>query len=152
MLQEEIAERQSAKPVPSKRVQNVNFDKSDLTQFLQKRILDYERKQQSAQNQLDEILGEYQKLIDKINQQKNKYKSIVLLLSNFIDQLITLDPALVSDNGKPQVDIHLDLDLIKGADNLESDLDNKSLLALALVLLKQVQPFVADYEAQESKF
>jgi len=44
----------------------------------------------------------------------------------------------VTDNGKPQVDIHLDLDLIKGADNLESDLDNKSLLALALVLLKQV--------------
>ena len=46
------------------------------------------------------------------------------------------------DGGKngsdPQVDIHLDLDLIKNADDLEQDLDNKSLLALCLVLLKQV--------------
>lgn len=31
MLQEEIAERQSAKPIQTRRVQNVNFDKSDLT-------------------------------------------------------------------------------------------------------------------------
>jgi hypothetical protein len=45
------------------------------------------------------------------------------------------------------VDIHLDLDIIKGAEDLEADLDNKSMLALALVLLKQVQPFVTDFEA-----
>jgi hypothetical protein len=31
MLQEEIAERQSAQPVSTKRPQNINFDKSDLT-------------------------------------------------------------------------------------------------------------------------
>ena len=53
---------------------------------------------------------------------------------------------------KPQVDIHLDLDLIKNAYNIEEDLDNKSLLALSLVLLKQVQPLVSDFEAHESKF
>jgi hypothetical protein len=42
-----------------------------------------------------------------------------------------------SVNGdKSQVDIHLDLDLIKNADVLEEEIDNKSLLALALVLLK----------------
>ena len=43
--------------------QNVNtskfgerdFSKSDLTQFLQKRILEYERKQLESQNQLDDI-------------------------------------------------------------------------------------------------
>jgi hypothetical protein len=63
---------------------------------------------------------------------------MVVLLSDFIDQLITIDPLLVSDStGKAsQVDIHLDLDLIKSAENLSTDLDNKSLLALALVLLK----------------
>jgi hypothetical protein len=62
---------------------------------------------------------------------------MVVLLSDFIDQLITIDPGLVAEpSGKPQVDIHLDLDLIKSAENLETDLDNKSLLALALVLLK----------------
>jgi len=56
------------------------------------------------------------------------------------------------DGREPQVDIHLDLDLIKGAQNLETDLDNKSLLALCLVLLKQVQPYVHDFEEQEEIF
>lgn len=55
--------------------------------------------------------------------------------------LISQDQSLV-DGGKngsdPQVDIHLDLDEIKNCKDLESNLDNKSLLALCLVLLKQV--------------
>ena len=94
-----------------------------MTQFLQKIILDYERKQQEAQNQLDEIRQEYEKLFEKVHQQKSKYKNIVFLLSEFIDQLISDDQTLV-DGGKqggqdPQVDIHLDLDLIKNADNME---------------------------------
>lgn len=65
---------------------------------------------------------------------------MVVLLSDFIDQLITIDPQLVAEStgSKPQVDIHLDLDLIKSASDLELDLENKTLLALALVLLKQV--------------
>ena len=53
---------------------------------------------------------------------------------------------------QPQVDIHLDLDKIKNAENMEEDLDNKSLLALALVLLKQVQPYVSDFAAHESRY
>jgi len=36
----------------------------------------------------------------------------------------------------------LDLDLIKNAAEMQTELDNKSLLALALVLLKQVQPHI----------
>jgi hypothetical protein len=39
------------------------------------------------------------------------------------------------------------LDLIKKSNDVETELDNKSLLALALVLLKQLQPFVNDFEA-----
>lgn len=42
--------------------------------------------------------------------------------------------------------------MIKNAYNIEEDLDNKSLLALSLVLLKQVQPLVSDFEAHESRF
>jgi hypothetical protein len=54
--------------------------------------------------------------------------------------------------GDPQVDIHLDLDLIKNAHDFEKDLDKKSLLAICLVLLKQVQPYVTDFESHNSKF
>jgi hypothetical protein len=90
-----------------------------------------------------------------VNQQKSKYKNIVYLLSEFIDLLISNDQSLV-DGGKngtdPQVDIHLDLDEIKNADDLEGRLDNKSLLALCLVLLKQVQPYVTDFESHEEAY
>ena len=74
-----------------------------------------------AQGQLDEIRQEYSKLFEKINDQKNKYKNIVFLLSEFIDQLIMSDQRLVDgEMGEdPQVDIHLDLDLIKNAEDFE---------------------------------
>lgn len=110
---------------------------------------------------MDDIQSEYTKLMSKINNQKVKYKNLVYLLSQFIDQLISADPTLVDGtgaqgapgpDGKPQVDIHLDLDKIKNAEDLEIDLDNKSMLALALVLLKQVQPLVTDFEVHESRF
>lgn len=58
-----------------------DFNKSDLTTFLHKRINEYENKQKDAQAQLDEIQQEYQKLMMKINSQKSKYKSTVYLLS-----------------------------------------------------------------------
>jgi hypothetical protein len=42
--------------------------------------------------------------------------------------------------------------MIKSAQHLEYDLDAKSLLALCLVLLKQVQPYVTDFEEHETIF
>lgn len=77
---------------------------------------------------------------------------MVFLLSDFIDGLIGDDQQLIAEENSPHMDIHLDLDLIKNAQAMDQDLDNKSLLALCLVLLKQVQPYVTDFEAQESKF
>lgn len=47
-----------------------------------------------------------------------------------------MDGASQINGDQSQVDIHLDLDMIKNAENIEEDIDNKSLLALALVLLK----------------
>lgn len=73
-----------------------------------------------------------------------------MLLSDFVDFLINKEDLGEEDDN--HVDIHLDLDKLKGAQNLESELDNKTLLALALVLLKQVQPFVVDLEQHELRF
>lgn len=46
----------------------------------------------------------------------------------------------------------MNLEVIKGAKDLKLELESKSQLALALVLLKQIQPLVLEYEAHESKF
>jgi hypothetical protein len=70
MLKEEIKEREdlqkandqssnndqsSCKKSAKPNAQTESNYKSDLTTFLQKRILEYERKQQESMNQLDEI-------------------------------------------------------------------------------------------------
>jgi hypothetical protein len=83
-----------------------------------------------------------------------KYEKIVHLLTDFINNLIISDPSLVDGNNEdgtmqPQIDIHLNLDLIKSAQNIQEDLDNRSLLALCLVLLKQIQPYIQDFEEQQ---
>ena len=95
VLKEELQEKQKGpqqnevEDYSQRQKKQNDFSKSDLTQFLQKRIMDYEMKQQQAQNQLEEIKSEYQKLFNKINKQKTKYKNTVYILSDFIDQLIS---------------------------------------------------------------
>ena len=130
---------------------NPALKRSDLTTFLQKRISEYEQKQDDAKKQLQAVQADYEALIQKVNGQKEAYLQLAKLLSGFIDQLVTAEPKLL-ENTSQQVDIHLDLDMIKRAEDLETDLDSASLLALALVLLKQIQPLVFQFEAHESKF
>ena len=74
------------------------------------------------------------------------------LISSFIDDLVANQPELVANSNEQQVDIHLNLEEIKGARDMQEELDGKSQLALTLVLLKQIQPLVQEYEAHESKF
>lgn len=102
MLEEEIKQRrdlqsQSSK-LPAQPARQPTFGnyRSDLTQFLQKRIQDYEKKQEEAHQQLNEIQREYQNLFQSIQSQKAKYQKVVVLLSDFINQLITQDPSLVN--------------------------------------------------------
>ena len=54
------------KLAPSSSNRGKNNYRNDLTQFLQRRISDYEKKQEEARQQLSEIQHEYQNLFGSI--------------------------------------------------------------------------------------
>lgn len=68
---------------------------------------------------------------------RNRYSKIILLLTEFIESFVENDPSLL----QRQNDIFLDIDAVKDADNLQ-DVEAETLVALGLVLLKQLQPYV----------
>lgn len=61
------------------------------------------------------------------------------MLTEFIESFVAEDPEILNR----QSDIYLDIDAIKEAKDMES-IDPESLVALSLVLLKQLQPYITE--------
>ena len=70
---------------------------------------------------------------------RNRYSKVILLLTEFIEYFVEKDPTLL----QRQNDIFLDIDAVKEAEDLR-DIEPETLVALGLVLLKQLQPYVHD--------
>ena len=70
---------------------------------------------------------------------RNRYSKVILLLTEFIESFVETDPSLL----QKQNDIFLDIDAIKEAEDIQ-DVEQETLVALGLVLLKQLQPYVQD--------
>ena len=68
---------------------------------------------------------------------RNRYSKIILLLTEFIESFVEKDQSLL----QKQNDIFLDIDLVKEAEELR-EVEPETLVALGLVLLKQLQPYV----------
>jgi hypothetical protein len=76
-------------------------------------------------------------LQDKMNLSREKYKRAALLLTDFLDDLLTSTPNILQSDK----DMHLNLDKIK--DTPVEQLDKEDKIALVLVLLKQLQPYLS---------
>ena len=76
---------------------------------------------------------EYQGLLDKMINIRNRYSKVILLLTEFIESFVEQDPSLL----QRQNDIYLDIDAVKEAEDLR-DVEPETLVALGLVLLKQL--------------
>ena len=64
---------------------------------------------------------------------RNRYSKVILLLTEFIESFVENDPSLL----QKQNDIFLDIDAIKDAEDIQ-DVEHETLVALGLVLLKQL--------------
>ena len=64
---------------------------------------------------------------------RNRYSKVILLLTEFIESFVENDPSLL----QKQNDIFLDIDAIKDAEDIQ-DVEQETLVALGLVLLKQL--------------
>ena len=107
--------------------------------YLNTRIQQIEQKLQTTQSHLSLQEEEYQQLLEKMISIRNRYSKVILLLTEFIESFVERDPSLL----QKQNDIFLDIDAVKEAEDLR-DVDEETLVALGLVLLKQLQPYVQD--------
>jgi len=78
-------------------------------------------------------------LLERMVSIRNRYSKVILLLTEFIESFVEKDPSIL----QRQNDIFLDIDAVKDAEDLHL-IESETLVALGLVLLKQLQPYVHD--------
>lgn len=81
--------------------------------------------------------ADYQELQEKTKDSKEKYKRAALLMTEFLDDLLNSTPNIL----ETEKDMHLNLEKIK--ETPFEKLAKEDKVALVLVLLKQLQPYLS---------
>ena len=108
-----------------------------MINFLEHKLEEIEKKLANTQSEYEVLQNDYMELQDKMNQSREKYKRAALLLTDFLDDLLTSTPNILQSDK----DMHLNLDKIK--ETPIDQLDKEDKIALVLVLLKQLQPYLS---------
>ena len=109
----------------------------DLINFLEHKLEEIEKKLQRTQSEYELLQGDYLDLQDKMNMSREKYKRAALLMTEFLDDLLTQTPNILDSDR----DMHVNLEKIK--ETPIEQLDKEDKVALVLVLLKQLQPYLS---------
>lgn len=81
-------------------------DESDLLEYLNERIGNYEMRLKQTQTHLKQQEQEYEGLLEKVWEIRAKYAKTDLLLTEFIEHFVQEDPEILNR----QSDIYLDID------------------------------------------
>ena len=73
---------------------------------MEHKLEEVDKKLTQTQNEYEQLQNDYMELQDKLNQSREKYKRAALLLTDFLDDLITSTPNILSS----EKDMHLNLD------------------------------------------
>ena len=114
-----------------------NKANEDLINFLEHKLEEMEKKLQRTEHDYENLKQNYSDLQEKMNMSREKYKRAALLMTEFLDDLLNSTPNIL-DNDK---DMHLNLEKIKSTPMEELGKEDK--VALVLVLLKQLQPYLS---------
>jgi len=114
-----------------------NKANEDLINFLEHKLEEIEKKLSKSQHEFENLKRENDDLKDKMNVSREKYKRAALLMTEFLDDLLNSTPNIL-DSDK---DMHLNLEKIKATPIEQLDKEDK--VALVLVLLKQLQPYLS---------
>ena len=107
----------------------------DLINFLEGKLEQHEKSLVVKQQEYDTLQMDYSALQEKFNLTKQKYKRAALLMTEFLDDLLQNNKSIL----QPEKDLHLNIEKIKSVPIEELPKEDK--VTLALVLLKQLQPF-----------
>ena len=114
-----------------------NKANEDLINFLEHKLEEIEKKLQRTQGEYELLQTDYVDLQAKMNMSREKYKRAALLMTEFLDDLLNQTPNIL-DSDK---DMHVNLEKIK--ETPIENLDKEDKVALVLVLLKQLQPYLS---------
>ena len=89
--------------------QSMNKPNEDLINFLEQKIDEFERKLDKTQKAYSTLQVDYSELQEKMNNSSEKYKRAALLMTEFLDDLLSNTPNIL-DSDK---DMHLNLEKIK---------------------------------------
>jgi len=78
----------------------------DLINFLEQKLEEIEKKLANTQNEYESLQNDYMELQDKMNISREKYKRAALLLTDFLDDMLTSTPNVLQSDK----DMHLNLD------------------------------------------
>mmetsp|Transcript_15060 Transcript_15060/g.13215 ORF Transcript_15060/g.13215 Transcript_15060/m.13215 type:complete len:437 (+) Transcript_15060:258-1568(+) len=143
-LAEEISNAKKNKNPKTKTKNNDKWDgtkKEELIGFLESKLEEIRKRLENTQNKYDGLKKRYILLYEKLKHSREKYRRTVLLLTDYLDELLNSSEQVLSTDQ----DMHLNLDEIKEANVDIKDMEAKDKIALILVLLKQLQPYITEY-------
>ena len=143
-LTEEISNAKKNKTTKVKAKNDDKWDKQkkeELIGFLERRLEEIKNRLENTENKYEGLKKRYILLYEKLKHSREKYKRTVLLLTDYLDDLLNSSEQVLST----EQDMHLNLDEIKEDKVPIKDLEPKDKIALILVLLKQLQPYITDY-------
>jgi peptidoglycan hydrolase CwlO-like protein len=79
-----------------------------LINFLEHKLEEIEKKLSSTQSEYEMLQNDYMELQEKMNQSREKYKRAALLLTDFLDDMLTSTPNILQSDK----DMHLNLDIM----------------------------------------
>lgn len=104
---------------------------------MEHKLEEIEKKLQKTQGEYELLQGDYIDLQDRMNISREKYKRAALLMTEFLDDILTSTPNILESDK----DMHLNLERIK--ETPIEHLQKEDKVALVLVLLKQLQPYLS---------
>lgn len=109
----------------------------DFISFLEHKLEEIEKRLQRTQHEYEILQSDYMELQEKMNLSREKYKRAALLMTEFLDDLLSQKPNILDND----TDMHVNLEKIK--ETPIEQLSREDKVALVLVLLKQLQPYLS---------
>ena len=119
-----------------------------MIDFLESKLEGIEKKLARSQGDYEELQNDCLEIQDKLSFQKEKYKRAALMLTEFLEDLLSQKPnilrdqmASISTQGRIEEENEVDLEKIQNTPI--EDLEREDKVLVMFMLLKQLQPFLS---------
>lgn len=124
-----------------------DLDGEELIDFLETKLEGIEKKLANSQGQYENMQNNCLEIQDKLGRQKEKYKRAALMLTEFLEDLMSQKPNILKEQAKfaaSQEDADQEaMDIERIQRTPMEDLNRDDKVRVVFILLKQLQPFLS---------